>query len=465
MKKINNHVRFKGGFKKKLKDEFPGRDLAEYIADHFRQKDFAVDSVEYTEPWFTVNVLSGSIEYPLMVSHSAMEEDFWEISCPCTLGFLARLRGKSEDTELQNLVNALDEILQDDETITDIKWFSDYEDLTDDYIQKPVAKHLATFGKYLEKTTLPVCVTGCLLAIIGGIRGGQENILFRIGVVMFVVPLIIWFGLIVINIFVALFGSIKESFQKKEKKKWGSWILALIIISVVIASFFLGYFKIPSMEKIMFGAMALLLFCGMLFGMILIFFWIVGFFGGALSSLGVLKWMPASIEFPLALIEDMDINENGDLFVLSRFYGRIQVYNQKGEFLRGWFFYAPSGTVSMNINDSNEIEVAAFSSDEIYSFNENGRLLKTTNFEDMYNRYPSEDNTKHLLNTSTGMKYDAEGFVFPRIILTGPDGTKKIGKNAFYLFAFQGPAQAFVMGFIGMFIANKAEKKKKRKKK
>ena len=157
---IKNHVRFKGRFKKELKDEFPGRDLAEYIADRFRQKDFAVNSVEYEELWFTVNVVSGSIEYPLMVSPSATEEDLWEISCPRTLGFFSRIRGKSEDAELQNLVNALDEILQDDETITDIKWFSDYEDLTDDYIQKPVAKHLATFGKYLEKVFLPVCGTG-----------------------------------------------------------------------------------------------------------------------------------------------------------------------------------------------------------------------------------------------------------------------------------------------------------------
>jgi hypothetical protein len=63
------------------------------------------------------------------------------------------------------------------------------------------------------------------------------------------------------------------------------------------------------------------------------------------------------------------------------------------------------------------------------------------------------------------MKYDVEGLVFPRIVQTGPDGIKKIGKNAFYLFPFQGPVQAFAMGFIGMIIVHKLGKKKKKRKK
>ena len=97
---IKNHVRFKGEFKKGFKEEFPGRELAEFIAEQLQQKNYVVNSVEYEEPWFTVNAVSGSIEYPLMVSHSAMEEDYWEISCPRTLRFFARLRGKSEDVEM-----------------------------------------------------------------------------------------------------------------------------------------------------------------------------------------------------------------------------------------------------------------------------------------------------------------------------------------------------------------------------
>ena len=499
MKKINNHVRFKGGFKKKLKDEFPGRDLAEYIADHFRQKDFAVDSVEYTEPWFTVNVLSGSIEYPLMVSHSAMEEDFWEISCPRTLGFFARLRGKSEDAELQSLVDVLDDILQDDETITDVKWFSDYEDLTDDYIKKPATKHLATFGKYLEKVVWPVCATGWVLGLIGGISGGKESILLRIGTIMFLLPFALFFGFIALKFIVALISDIKDSHRKRSKKKWFRWFIYCLIISAMVLPFFLGYFDVipdwmePLIERIFWAAMGLLMFCGMLFclfcivvsdiqkqkeikkkailsiGSILIFFGILGFIGGGfLSSAGVLKWIPASIEFPLAHIGGIDVNKNGNLFVVSSFYSRIQVYNPEGDFIRGWFLDGTGGgLLKIRINDNNKVEVAILRGRKIDIFDENGKLLESRKYDDhdadFFDSF--EQKGKQLFDKPRKHYYDVEGLVFPRVIQSGPDGEKKIGKNAFYLFPFQGAFQGWATFVVGLLLIGLAEKKKKRKKK
>ena len=248
---IKNHVRFKGEFKKEFKDEFPGRDLAEFIAEKVRQKNCVVNSVEYTEPWFTVNVVSGEIEYPLMVSHSAMEEDYWEISCPHTLRFFARLRGKSEDAELQNLVNTLDEILQDEKTITDIKWFSDYSDLADDYVQEPGAKRLSIVGKYLYKLALPLCLTGLILALIGGIRNGKESLLLRIGTIMFLFPIVSYFGLIAINFLWALIADIRKTHREGSKKKWLTWFVYIAIIAMLVVPFMLGILRIPSVDKIM----------------------------------------------------------------------------------------------------------------------------------------------------------------------------------------------------------------------
>lgn len=492
---IKNHVRFKGAFKKEFKDEIPGRDLAEFIAEQLRQKNCVVNSVEYEELWFTVTVVSGFIEYPLMVSRSAMEEDYWEISCPRTLKFFARLRGKSEDVELQSLVNVLDEILQDKKTITHIKWYSDYSDLTDGYVRKPVARHLNIAGKYLSKLAPPICLTGWILALVGGIRSGKESLLLHIGAIMFLLPIGLFFCLIVLNFLWALIDDIRESYRKGKKKKWLRWFFYFAIIAMLVGPFFLGLLRIPSVDKVMptiekflFAAMALLLFCGVLFGLfcgitsdvqkqnvkikkilllvssMLILFGIMGFFGGVLSSLGVLKWIPQNIEFPLAHIGDIDINRDGKLFVVSRFYGRIQVYGQKGDFLRGWFFYAPSGEVHMKINDQMKVEVTASSMDTIYLFDQNGKLLKTIKCKEG-SLYSSEKRKKYLVDESRALRYDVEGLVFPKIILTGPDGKKKIGKNAFYLFPFQGPIQGIVMAVVGMTIANKLGKKQKKKRK
>ena len=318
---IKNHVKFKGEFKKEFKNEIPGKDLADFLALHLRQKYYVVNSVENDEIWFTVNVVSGSIEYSLMVSHSAMEDDYWEISCPRTLRFFARLRGKSEDAELQSLLNALDEILQEEKTITDIKWYSDYSDLTDDYIQKPVAKRLNVIGKYLEKLFLPLCLTGSILALIGGIRSGKESLLLRIGTIIFLLPIITLFGLSIINLIVGLIDNTIESRRKGLKKKWLIWYFFLAFIVIFAVSFLTGFFRISSIQKFIFGLITLLMFCVILFGLfcgvlsdvqkqrdrkkkillviglILILFGLTGFFGGVLSSLGVLNWIPKILNF------------------------------------------------------------------------------------------------------------------------------------------------------------------------
>jgi hypothetical protein len=67
-----------------------------------------------------------------------------------------------------------------------------------------------------------------------------------------------------------------------------------------------------------------------------------------------------------------------------------------------------------------------------------------------------------LLDKSTGCRYDVEGWVYPKIIQTCPDGKKVICKNAFYLFPLQGPFQAIVTAMVGMYLMGLAEKKKKR---
>ena len=248
---IKNHVRFKGDFKREVKDEIAGRDLAEFVAEQLRQKNYAVHSVEDDEIWFTVNVVSGSIEYGLMVSHSYMSDEYWEISCPRSLGFFARLKRKSEDTELQNLVNTLDEILRDEGTIKNIKWFSEYSDLTDSYITKPIAKRLRLADKYFEKLVLPLMITGWILAAIGGIVFGKESLLLRIGSIIFLLPFIYFFGFMAVRFLWGLVEDVKKTYRKRQKKKWLKWFTGVAIIAVLVVPFFLGFLNNSSIERVM----------------------------------------------------------------------------------------------------------------------------------------------------------------------------------------------------------------------
>jgi hypothetical protein len=225
---IKSHVRFKSNFKKDVKGEIDGRDLAEFTAEHLRQKDYAVRSIENDEIWFTVNVTSGSIEYPLRISRSLINDDYWEISCSRTLGFFSGLFGKSEDSELRNLVDTLNEILHAEQTITDIKWYEDYDDLCDDYIHKKGEKRLSVVGKYLYNLFLPLWLAGWILALIGGIHSGKESVLLRIGVTICFLLIFGYFGLIAVNLWYGLISNIRVMPRRVSKKKWISWFLLFL---------------------------------------------------------------------------------------------------------------------------------------------------------------------------------------------------------------------------------------------
>ena len=147
-------------------------------------------------------------------------------------------------------------------------------------------------------------------------------------------------------------------------------------------------------------------------------------------------------------------------------YSRIQVYNPNGEFVRGWFLDDAGGKdLKIRVNDENELEVSVYAGRKIDVFDENGRLLETKKYDKGDTAFfdSFEQKTKHLSDKSTGLQYDVEGWVFPKIIQTGLEGKKKIGKNAFYLFPFQGPFQGWATAIVGGILIAQAEKKKKKK--
>ena len=497
-KAIKQFVRFKAPFAKEVKEEIPGRDLAQFLAEQLQAKGLAVRPVENDEISFTVNVTSGSIEYPVMVCISTEDEEYWEINCPCTLGTFARLFGKSEDAELKNLTDTLDDILQNEKTITDIKWYGDYFDRTHDYIKKPGEKRLSTVGKYLHKSFLPLFLTGMVVCLAGVFLCGKDSILARLGAMLFLLPIVFYFGFIAVNILWGLITDIKESFQKKTKKKWVRWSITLLIAAAIVLPFFIGRLRNPTIDRLMSsriisGLMALVLFVTFLaiagaqliisfsrvflrryrrkternellvfIGSFLLLAGISGFLGTAMCFFGIFSWLPQSIELPLAGIDGIDVNREGYLFVLSGRYGRIQVYDPEGNFVRGWFFHAGK-YMKIRINDENQIEVAAEYPNKIDVLDENGKLLRTTKFEDTDFFDSFTQKGKHLFDKSTRRGYDVRGRVLPQIVQTGPDGQRKIGKNAFYLFPFQGPFQGWATGMAGMILMIRADKKKKRR--
>jgi hypothetical protein len=199
----------------------------------------------------------------------------------------------------------------------------------------------------------------------------------------------------------------------------------------------------------------------------LFFLGFMGFFGGFLAASRMLNWIPEGFEFPLADIKSIDVDEQGRLYTASGFYNRIQIYDANGEFLRGWSVRGfTGGKIKMRIINKYEVEIASSGDKKIYVFEENGNLLRFTDFsKDRSFYYSFEHNGRQVFDSLTGYGYYMQGLVYPEIIQHRLDGEKKIGKNAIYLFPFQGPAQGWVTLFIGMVLFSRLDKKKKRQKK
>jgi hypothetical protein len=229
---MEQFVRFKANFEKEAEGEIPGRDLSEFLAEKLQQKGFGARSIENDEISFTVKVKSGSIEYPLMVCLSLADEDYWEVTCPRTLGRFARLRGKSEDTELRNLISTLAEIFQNEQTITDTKWYGDYDDRFDDYIQKPIQKNVSRVGTYLCKLFVPLWLVSMALIALGSIIEGKESLLMRLGTTLCFLVLMSFFGMIAVNIWLGMIYNIIETYRNGSEKKWLRWFLFLVFAGV-----------------------------------------------------------------------------------------------------------------------------------------------------------------------------------------------------------------------------------------
>ena len=130
MSKFNLFVTFDGAFNKKVQKNnyIAGQDLAEYLAKRLEEQSFIINSIENIEYAFLIKCLSGKIEYEIMVSLDSIYNRYWEITFKPRYGFIQKLFGKNEDEELGYLLKSVNDILEKDNSIFDIRWYKYYGD-------------------------------------------------------------------------------------------------------------------------------------------------------------------------------------------------------------------------------------------------------------------------------------------------------------------------------------------------
>ena len=161
---------------------------------------------------------------------------------------------------------------------------------------------------------------------------------------------------------------------------------------------------------------------------------IFGFFGSALSSLGAMNWLPKSFEWPIKYTSTAAKTNDGFYIVPHSPSGRIQIYDEKLKFIRGWPVYASGGVFKLNISENNLINAYTARGQWHYIFNLNGDLISKEKF--------------------TPKTYDA--FNSAGVYLSIP--------IAPWLIVFSHPFYSWILAIIGMIILIKLDKIMKRKK-
>ncbi len=92
-----------------------------------RKRGFQVSDIECEEPFFVTRCRSGEDQYEVLsyIYTPDKKDPVWVVECLPTIGFLGKLFGKSEDTQIAPVLNAVDETLRNYPHVREMRWFAD----------------------------------------------------------------------------------------------------------------------------------------------------------------------------------------------------------------------------------------------------------------------------------------------------------------------------------------------------
>jgi len=112
-----------------------------------------------------------------------------------------------------------------------------------------------------------------------------------------------------------------------------------------------------------------------------------GFFGAALSAMGMLK-LPTSFEWPAGYVSGVVQMPDGRYVVPLVPSGRVQVYDSQWHFIRGWHVDAEGGDFKVECSPSGMIEVVTARGQHRYTFTNDGNLISTVTLSEPYYSLP-----------------------------------------------------------------------------
>jgi len=168
-----------------------------------------------------------------------------------------------------------------------------------------------------------------------------------------------------------------------------------------------------------------------------------GFIGGALITIGIIEY---NKEVPLGDIKGIVVDNEGHIYIGLGFYGKVQVYDTNGKFIKNWEVAASGGSFNINLTEGQNILISTARGEKQILYDKNGKVVSKNSIDNIYSE------TKRPWNsfvTSEGDSYEVKGGMFPSIIRISPDN-KVIVKQGLILQLMKGPFPVWLIGALGM---------------
>ena len=98
--------------------------------------------------------------------------------------------------------------------------------------------------------------------------------------------------------------------------------------------------------------------------------------------------LPASYEWPAGYVSGVVTAADGTHIVPLMPSGRLQIYDAKWHFIRGWNVDAGGGNFKVGLSPDGVIEVFTARGEHHYSFTQGGQLISSETFAEPYSSLP-----------------------------------------------------------------------------
>lgn len=203
---------------------------------------------------------------------------------------------------------------------------------------------------------------------------------------------------------------------------------------------------------------------------VLIFIGIIGatgFLAGfvcAVASRTVNPQTLTSVRFPLSVVDGACVDRDGNIYCITDFYKRIQVYDSNGSFLCGWFVPFDKVNTGIEINKKSQVVAYNVAWKQRFTYSTKGEILARDDMTEDNQEKMRKQRRDPFMQSLDGCGYSLSSNT---VCMINPTTNKMsvVLADPWYLSWTKGPFLAwlwFAFGLVGLSILDKKKVKKEK---